>query len=104
MLAVLKEELASKLLMAALLECRDLGRIMLRRSEPPDSQWKRMLPLSGGRVTIPSGPPLDGLCGQILERLEHKGEQGAERLLSWVIGYRPPCRSLATGWRGTGSG
>jgi hypothetical protein len=89
-LAVPKPELASKLLMAALLECRDLGRVELRLVEPPDSWWNRMRRRSGRRVRVKSlpGPPVDGLCGQILDRLQRKEEQGAEQLLSWVTGNR----------------
>jgi hypothetical protein len=45
------------------------------------------------RVTPRPGPPLEGLCGRILERLERKGEQDAQRVFGgaetsgprWVI-------------------
>lgn len=46
-----------------------------------------MTPLAGPPLT---GPALDGLCGQILKRLERKGEQGARELLWGITGSRPP--------------
>src|SRR5215217_4850736 len=79
---VLKMELASKLLLAALLECRDLGRVELRLAGP-HSQGKKIFGLDNrAQVIAGPGPALDGLCGQILNRLERKGEQGAHSLFS----------------------
>jgi hypothetical protein len=85
---VLEWDLGSRLLLAALLECRDAGRVGLRLAEPPRSGRKRALDLAPGRVRVTPlpGPPLDGLCGLILQRLERDGEQGAQRLLGGVLG------------------
>lgn len=79
-------DLGSRLLMAALLECRDMGRIKLRLVEPRGSE--SILGRTEGfvQVRLLAGPPLDGLCGLILERLEHKGNQDAGRLLRGVTG------------------
>jgi hypothetical protein len=83
---VLKIELASKLLLAALLECRDLGRVELRLAGPR-SQRKKLFGLDNrAQVIARPGPALDGLCGQILTRLERKGEQGAHSLFSSLMG------------------
>jgi hypothetical protein len=38
------------------------------------------------QVRLLDGPPLDGLCGRILERLERKRDQDAYRLLNRLTG------------------
>jgi hypothetical protein len=81
-------DLGRRLLMAAVLECRDLGRVELRLVEPPTFYSRRNI-FMGDRyvqVRLLDGPPLDGLCGRILERLERKGTQDAYRLLNRVTG------------------
>jgi hypothetical protein len=96
---VLERDLGSRLLMAALLECRDMRRVELRLAEPPGSEWKRMLDMRGSvRVTPLAGPTLYGLCGRILEHLEPKGEQSARRLLSGVTGRNDPGSPYDAGW------
>jgi hypothetical protein len=84
---VVQRDLESRLLMAALLDCWEMGRVKLRLAEPSDTRWKGYLGSGYGRVhVVPlAGPALDGLCGRVLERLERKGEQGAEQLLRAVI-------------------
>jgi hypothetical protein len=83
---VLKMELASKLLLAALVECRDLGRVELRLAGPR-SQRRKIFGLDNrAQVIAGPGPALGGLCGQILNRLERKGEQGAHSLFSGLMG------------------
>jgi hypothetical protein len=84
---VVQRDLESRLLMAAVLECWEMGRVKLRLAEPSDTRWKGYFGSGYGRVhVVPlAGPALDGLCGRILERLERKGEQGAEQLLRTVI-------------------
>jgi hypothetical protein len=76
--------------MAALLECWEMGRVKLRLAEPSDSRWKGYFGFGHGRVQVVplEGPALDGFCGRILEQLERKDEQGAERLMSTVIDSR----------------
>jgi hypothetical protein len=82
-LAVLKKELGPRLLMAALLECRDLGLVELRLGE--ERSWNR------GRVeAVPLATlPLVGLCGEIIKRLARKGEQGIEKLFRGMMGNKP---------------
>ena len=71
---VLQIDLESRLLMAALFECRDRGRVELRLGEPS----RRRLLGSGGRVQVRllPGPALGGLCGEILKQFPRRGEQG----------------------------
>src|SRR5215211_5159407 len=84
-LAVLKMELAPRLLMAALLECRDRGLVELRLKEKR-SQW-RLGALAGNVRVVPlATPALAGICGQITKRFKEKGEQGAWRLFSGMMG------------------
>jgi hypothetical protein len=72
-------ELASNLLLAALLECRDAGRVELRLAE--SRWWKGMFgPTNRALVRARPGLALDGLCGQILNQLERIGDQGAGSL------------------------
>jgi hypothetical protein len=82
-------DLGRRLLMAAVLECRDLGRVELRLVEPPTFYSRRNLFLGDRyvQVRLLDGPPLDGLCGRILERLEPKDTQDAYRLLNRVTGW-----------------
>jgi hypothetical protein len=84
-------ELGRRLLLAALLECRDRGRVELRLLEPPRFWSRRNLFMgdSYGQVRLLDGPPLDGLCGLILERLERKGTQDAKRLMKRVASRDP---------------
>jgi hypothetical protein len=81
-LAVLRKELEPRLLMAALLECRDLGLVELRGAN--GRSGRRHV-----RVVPVATPALDGLCGRITKRLEQKGEQGARKLFSGVIRSGP---------------
>jgi hypothetical protein len=65
-------ELASKLMLAALLECRDAGRVELRLAEPETGLiWRKRIVSPHDRALVKArpGPALDGLCGQILTRL-----------------------------------
>jgi hypothetical protein len=84
---VVQRDLESRLLMAAMLECREMGRVRLRLAEPSDTRWKGYLGSGYGRIHVVPlpGPALDGFCGRILERLERKGEQGAEQLFRTMI-------------------
>jgi hypothetical protein len=86
-------DLGSRLLMAALLECRDRDRVELRLVEPPTILSRRNVFMADRyvqdsyvQVGLLDGPPLEGLCGRILERLERKGNQDAHRLLTRVTG------------------
>jgi hypothetical protein len=81
-LAVLKGKLAPRLLMAALLECRDLGLVELRLAE--ERGWRgRLRTWDPGFIQVVplATPALDGLCGQIMKQLERQEEQGAIKLL-----------------------
>jgi hypothetical protein len=81
------DELGSRLLMAALLDCRDAGQLQLRLSDNRD--WRPgIIDPEPSRVwvtplTSASGP---GLCGRILETLERQGEQSAKKLLTDMMG------------------
>ena len=81
------EHLGSRLLMAALLECRDAGQLQLRLADnrdwrpgiidpEPSRVW--VTPLASARVP--------GLCGRILETLARHGEQSTKRLLRDMMG------------------
>jgi hypothetical protein len=50
------------------------------------------------QVRLLDGPPLEGLCGLILERLERKGNQDAQRLLTRVTGRNRSGSSSAQRW------
>jgi hypothetical protein len=88
---VLKGKLAPRLLVAALLECRDLGLVELRLVE--ERGWKgRLRTWDPGFVQmVPLVPAaLGGLCGQIITRLGRNGKQGVLQLFkgetsSWVV-------------------
>lgn len=78
---VLKGKLAPRLLVAAVLECRDLGLVELRLVE--ERGWRgRLRTWDPGFVQmVPlATPALGGLCGQIITRLERNGEQGVLQL------------------------
>ena len=81
------EELGSRLLMAALLDCRDASQLQLRLADNRD--WRPgIIDPEPSRVWVTplasaSGP---GLCGRILETLGRRGEQGAKRLLTDTMG------------------
>jgi len=90
---VLERDLGHRLLLAALLECRDMGRVELRLVEPPTIRQRRNIFMADSyvedsyvQVRLLDGPPLEGLCGRVLERLERRGNQNAHRLLSGVTG------------------
>jgi hypothetical protein len=108
---VLQVELASRLLMAALVACRDAGHLQLRladnhrdwraRITDPEPSRVQVTPLAAGSVP--------GLCGRILETLEGRGEQGAKKLLrtmmgdfygEWVI-YQVEAELVALGYMST---
>lgn len=78
---VRKSKLAPRLLMAALLECRDLGLVELRLAG--ERSWRGRRRTRPGLVQVISlaTPALGGLCGQIIKRLAGKDEQGAVKLL-----------------------
>jgi hypothetical protein len=90
-LGVLRRKLGPRLLTAALLECRDLGLVELRLAE--ERGWRgRLRTWDPGFVQIVrlATPALGGLCGQVITRLEGKGERGVLQLFkgvtsSWVI-------------------
>lgn len=82
-------KLAPRLLMAALLECRDLGLVELRLAG--ERGWRgRLRTWDPGLVQVVplATPALGGLCGQIITRLERKGEQGAVKLLKGLADER----------------
>jgi hypothetical protein len=86
-LAVPKHKLESRLLMAALLECRDLGLVELRLAH--ERIWRGQLgiwdPGPGLVRVVPLATfALDGFCGQIIKQLERKGDQGARKLFTGV--------------------
>jgi hypothetical protein len=56
--------------------------------KPPTFWSRRNLFMGDGSVQVRllDGPPLEGLCGLILERLERKGKQDAQRLMKRVTG------------------
>jgi hypothetical protein len=88
-LGVLKSKLAPRLLMAALLECRDLGLVELRLAG--DRGWRgRLRTWDPGLVQVVplATPACGGLCGHIIKRLERKGEQGAVKLLKGLADER----------------
>jgi hypothetical protein len=88
-LGVVKSKLAPRLLMAALLECRDLGLVELRLAG--ERSWRgRLRSWDPGLVQVVplATPALGGLCGQIIKRLERKGEQGAVKLLKGLADER----------------
>jgi hypothetical protein len=81
------EELGSRLLMAALLECRDAGQLQLRLADNRD--WRPgIIDPEPSRVWVApvASASLPGLCGQILETLGRQGEQSAKRLLTDTMG------------------
>ena len=107
---VLQLELASRLLMAALLECRGVGQLQLRLADNPD--WRAPItdPEPSRVHVIPLAPAsAPGLCGRILETLARQGEQGAKKLLrtmmgdfygEWVI-YQVKAELVALGYMST---
>jgi hypothetical protein len=97
---VLRMELASRLLMAALLQCRDLGWVELRLIEPSPARWQWLRGKAYVQVTLVDGPLIGGLLGRILSELKYRrGEAGAGRLLSGVMGNAGTRRGkLGGGW------
>jgi hypothetical protein len=81
-------ELASRLLMAALLECRDAGLLQLRLADNRRDWRARITDPEPSRVHVtPLAPAsVPGLCGRILETLVRQGEQGAKKLLRSMMG------------------
>lgn len=76
---VLQIDLGSRLLMAALLACRDAGQLQLRLADS-SRDWRARITdpqPSRVRVTPLARASAPGLCGRILETLEGTGEQGA---------------------------
>ena len=81
------EELGSRLLMAALLECRDAGQLRLRLADNRDWQPGIIDPEPSRVWVAPlASASVPGLCGRILETLEHHGEQDTKRLLRDMMG------------------
>lgn len=108
---VLQMELASRLLMAALLECRDAGLLQLRLADNRRDWRARITDPEPSRVHVtPLAPAsVPGLCGRILETLVRQGEQGAKKLLrsmmgdfygEWVI-YQVEAELVALGYMST---
>jgi hypothetical protein len=86
---LLRMELASKLMLAALFECRDAGRVELRLAEPETGLiWRKrtVSPYDRALLKARPGPALDGLCGQILTRLPRNRERGARTMLNDLLG------------------
>jgi hypothetical protein len=83
-LAISKSELAARLLMAALLECRDWGVVELRLAEQR-SRGRRGVPAGIVQVMPLGTPALGGLCGQITKALKEKGEFDAKFLVSYMM-------------------
>lgn len=107
---VLQLELASRLLMAALLECQGAGQLQLRLVDNRRN-WQRITDPGPSRVHVISLAPASapGLCGRILETLARQGEQGAKKLLrsmmgdfygEWVI-YQVEAELVALGYMST---
>ena len=81
------EQLGSRLLMAALLECRDAGQLQLRLADNRD--WRPgIIDPEPSRVWVAplASASVPGLCGRILETLARHGEQGTKRLLRDMMG------------------
>jgi hypothetical protein len=85
---VLQLELASRLLLAALLECRDAGHLQLRLADNGRDGRARITDPEPSRVQVtPLAPAsVPGICGRILETLVPQGEQGAKKLLRSMMG------------------
>ena len=85
---VLQMELASRLLMAALLECRAAGQLQLRLADDRRDWRARITDPEPSRVHVTplASASVPGLCGRILETLEGKGEQGANTLFRSMMG------------------
>ena len=84
------EELGSRLLMAALLQCRDAGHLQLRLADNRD--WRPgIIDPEPSRVWVAplATASVPGLCGRILETLGRRGEQGAKRLLTDTMATFP---------------
>lgn len=105
------EELGSRLLMAALLECRDAGQLQLRLADNRRNWRARITDPEPSRVQVtPLAPAsVPGLCGRILETLARHGAQGAKKLLrsmmgdfygEWVI-YQVEAELVALGYMST---
>jgi hypothetical protein len=104
------EELGSRLLMAALLECRDAGHLQLRLAGNRD--WRPgIIDPEPSRVWVRpvASASVPGLCGRILETLARHGEQDSKRLLrdmmgdfceEWVI-YQVEAELAALGYMST---
>lgn len=108
---VLQMELASRLLVAALLECRDAGLLQLRLADNRRDWRARITDPEPSRVHVTPLPPasVPGLCGRIMETLVRQGEQGAKKLLrsmmgdfygEWVI-YQVEAELVALGYMST---
>jgi hypothetical protein len=108
---VLQLELASRLLMAALVECRDASQLRLRLADNRRDWRARITDPEPSRVQVtPLAPAsVPGLCGRILETLQDNGEQGAKKLLrnimgdfygEWVI-YQVEAELVALGYMST---
>jgi hypothetical protein len=81
------EELGSRLLMAALIECRDAGRLRLRLADNRD--WRPgIIDPNPSRVWVTplASASVPGLRGRILETLERRGEQSIKMLLRDIMG------------------
>ena len=81
------EQLGSRLLMAALLECRDAGQLQLRLADNRD--WRPgIIDPEPSRVWVTplASASVPGLCGRILETLARHGEQSTKRLLRDMMG------------------
>ena len=93
-------ELASRLLMAALLQCRDQGWVELRLIEPSPARWKWLRGEAYVQVTLVDGPLIGGLLGRILRALKHRTEKSARGLLTRVMGNAGIVALLLYPWVG----
>jgi hypothetical protein len=85
---VMQMDLGSRLLMAALLDCRDAGQLQLRLAEGRRDWRARITDPQPSRVRVAplASASVPDLCGRILETLARTGEQGAKKLLRTMMG------------------
>jgi hypothetical protein len=86
-------ELGSRLLMAALLECRDSGLISLRLADD-GKDWPGLV-----RVTSLGRANLPGLRGRLLDTLgRRRGEQGVHKVVGRMLGNNGMVGGRYGGW------
>ena len=74
---VVQRDLESRLLMAALLECWEMGRVQLRLAEPSDTRWKDISALVTGVSRWPhwKARPSMGFVGESLSSLSERASR-----------------------------